>query len=410
MREDNDTHEAEPAQGFRWLVHASWIVPLVAVLLLIIYAAQYDVKKFASVVSVSLLTGLAALVAGALLGFLFGIPRALQRQEGATDEEGRAARYAVNTNLEQISDWLTKILVGLGLIQLGRIGAQFSRLSAVVGANIGVGASGAFIAGADIVFFSIWGFLIGYLLTRTYLTAAFRAFDTVGKVAARAAREAASEVSRTAEDRQRKQYEIDAETLSRAYQLLNPGPDSPALPSRERIEEFEELLARASPPIREQIYQQAANLRTANWNWRKTRDREESRKRHERTVPVLRALVKVAADDEGIHSNLGYALKDQEAPDYDEAIRELSVAMEIAEQRGNQRIVAWSAANRAQARLRIGERLGYSPPWPNSEEIWADIARAEAYGDGPARIVREPPFETWRVENAPSASASGSSS
>jgi tetratricopeptide (TPR) repeat protein len=374
----------------------------VAVLLLVIYATQYNVQKFVSVVSVSLLTGLAALVAGALLGFLFGIPRALQRQEGTTDEQGRIARYAVNTNLEQISDWLTKILVGLGLIQLGRIGTQFSRLSTVVGANIGAGTSGAFIAGAEMVFFSIWGFLIGYLLTRTYLTAAFRAFDTVDRVAARAAREAASEVSRTAEARQREQYEIDAEALSLASELLNPGLDSPALPSRERVEEFEELLAKASPPIREQIFQQTVTQRTANWNWRNAYDsRDESRKRHERTVPVSRALVKVAADDHRFHSNLGYSLKDKENPDYDEAIRELSVAIELAEQRGDQKIVAWSAANRAQARLEVGKRLGYSAPWPNSAEIWADIALAEAYGRVPARIVREPPFERWRAQNAP---------
>src|SRR5262245_8259356 len=50
----------------------------------------------------ALLAGAAALV-GALLGFLFGIPRTLQA-DPSHPEEGRST---VNTNLEQISDWLT---------------------------------------------------------------------------------------------------------------------------------------------------------------------------------------------------------------------------------------------------------------------------------------------------------------
>jgi hypothetical protein len=63
--------------------------------------------------------------------FLFGIPRTLQ-QEGAnapidantpSASGGPTSRieYRVNTNLEQISDWLTKILVGVGLTQIAAI-------------------------------------------------------------------------------------------------------------------------------------------------------------------------------------------------------------------------------------------------------------------------------------------------
>jgi hypothetical protein len=36
----------------------------------------------------------------------------------------QSAGYRSNSNLEEISDWLTKILVGLGLIELGRIGPE----------------------------------------------------------------------------------------------------------------------------------------------------------------------------------------------------------------------------------------------------------------------------------------------
>ena len=80
--------------------------------------------------TVGLLLAAASLSVGGLAGFLFGVPRSLQtpvlppvggdgRSQKQADEI--AARYATNTNLEQISDWLTKILVGVGLTQIGTI-------------------------------------------------------------------------------------------------------------------------------------------------------------------------------------------------------------------------------------------------------------------------------------------------
>lgn len=78
------------------------------------------------------------LVAGVAIGFLFAIPRAappgriddLEVERGAQGgRSGHASvtaaapfkplyvgepRYYVNSNLEQISDWLTKIIVGVG--------------------------------------------------------------------------------------------------------------------------------------------------------------------------------------------------------------------------------------------------------------------------------------------------------
>jgi len=89
---------------------------------------------------------------GWLIGFLFGIPKVLQgdaaqstataasaqqgagagnASPGATAAATRAQRnkYQVNTNLEQISDWLTKIIVGLGLINLKQVPELIQRLS-----------------------------------------------------------------------------------------------------------------------------------------------------------------------------------------------------------------------------------------------------------------------------------------
>lgn len=71
-----------------------------------------------------LLTGGASLAGGAALGFLFGLPRAERfrfiRKEDF-DHYSRDNTYGDNTNLEEVSDWLTKIIVGLTLIKLNVI-------------------------------------------------------------------------------------------------------------------------------------------------------------------------------------------------------------------------------------------------------------------------------------------------
>lgn len=398
--ESDDAHSPETIVNFRGLVHASWLVPSVAVVLLAAYSAQYSWPKFLATYSTSLLVALAALVAGALLGFLFGIPRALQQSPGADERNSNSINYTVNTNLEQISDWLTKILVGVGLIQPGSISRGFTRLTVAIGASIGPKPVGPLIAGADILFFSVWGFLLGYLLTRTYLTAAFRAFD-VGEIATRAAQEAAAEVSQNSEERQREQDLTDAMALSLASQILTPGIASDNLPEPERIAELEEAIAKASPPIVEQIYQLARTLRTANWNWRaSTTGSDNAKKRHERTVPVFEILSKVTLNDYRYQGDLGFSLKDKEQPDYPRSIQQLGIAMRLADSAGAQQAVAWFAVNRAMAQILLGKKEGLSHDWPNRDQILDDIRLAETHGGGPARVTREGVIATWLSENS----------
>lgn len=421
LPDTDEVREAEATKRFRWLLLAGWLVPFAVLLMLAIYAAQYNVQKFISTGVICLLIGLAALVVGALLGFLFGIPRALQNHASTAEAHDRSTQYIVNTNLEQISDWLTKILVGVGLIQLGHIGGQFSTLSTHIGTDIGIGTSGQLIAGADMTFFSIWGFLLGYLLTRTYLTAAFRAFDGLDRVAAKAAQEAVSEVADTVAARAAQevasevsrttamQGSIDAEALSTASQLLKANAGGHESASPNEVKEFEGLLAKTSPPIREQIFQQMRAQRAANWTWRDENDDERllSRERHERTLPIARALVKVDPADHRFHGELGFILKDKEVPEYREAVRELSTALDIAQRQGDERSVAWASVNRAQAQIYLGKQIGYAAPWPNRAEIWDDIYRAEEYGGTPKRIAHEQMFREWRAENPKPESVDG---
>jgi len=75
-----------------------------------------------------LLVGAASISVGSLLGFLFGMPRAMVAP--STSEETDAAApmtYRPSTNLEQVSDWLTKILIGVGLVELRQIGGRSPR-------------------------------------------------------------------------------------------------------------------------------------------------------------------------------------------------------------------------------------------------------------------------------------------
>ncbi len=139
------------------------------------------------------LLGGAALVIGALVGFLFGIPRTLQGD--VADKTKRT--YQVNTNLEQISDWLTKIIVGLTLVNLREIPGQIMNMSTYFAPAFGGGRSAEVLSGSAAVYFAVIGFFWGYLGTRLYLAGAIPWADDAGNVsavldAARGAAESAS--------------------------------------------------------------------------------------------------------------------------------------------------------------------------------------------------------------------------
>lgn len=105
----------------------------------------------------------AAISMTALLGLVFGIPRA------RTDADPRSAsRFSNNSNLEQISDWLTKILVGAGLVQLAAAPAALRALGDYLGAGMNI-ANSAALTVAFVVYGSGIGFLAGYLWARLRL-------------------------------------------------------------------------------------------------------------------------------------------------------------------------------------------------------------------------------------------------
>src|SRR5688500_8942789 len=143
------------------------------------------------VFAVGVLVAGAALAVGVLVGFLFGIPRTLaaapattiEARDGTTSTapgaigssaapsgtapESRPSGlpgYAANSNLDEVSDWLTKILIGVGLTQVSGLGDDIRRLAGGI-ASAFAGEPGPFAITACVYFGTI-GFLWGYLWTR----------------------------------------------------------------------------------------------------------------------------------------------------------------------------------------------------------------------------------------------------
>lgn len=154
--------DAKPGPPF-WAIATAVVV---AVLLLFIYAVNAT-PSFTIVFAVELIVGLAALVSGALLGFLFGIPRTPRATaSGAATVTDRAV-YEPSNNLEQVSDWLTKILVGATLVQLKELREFLSLIGLRVMQGVG-GAATSAVTQLTLIVFGILGFLAGFLWTRVY--------------------------------------------------------------------------------------------------------------------------------------------------------------------------------------------------------------------------------------------------
>jgi hypothetical protein len=149
----------------------------------------------AQLLLIETLLGICSLSVGGLLGFLFGIPRTLtpegaeQRRSSTTvdiDNEpndrgnGRGgADYQPSTNLEQVSDWLTKILIGVGLVQFTRIGEALGQIGDLVRTELSPAPPAVgILTEVVIVVYAVLGFFTGFLWTRIYYGAIQTLADT----------------------------------------------------------------------------------------------------------------------------------------------------------------------------------------------------------------------------------------
>lgn len=154
------------------------------VAVLLFHAASYgQARLFFSIAGVSLLLAGAAVTFGGLVGFVFGIPRSANADSGTgkgdRDKEREGSGYRPNTNLEQISDWLTKILVGAGLTQLTVFPEKLQTLFEYAAGQMGDcgGCSSSIYAGSVIIFFFVSGFMYAFLWTRLNLAREMKRAD-----------------------------------------------------------------------------------------------------------------------------------------------------------------------------------------------------------------------------------------
>jgi hypothetical protein len=145
-----------------------YMIPLVVILwgvAILIYAVQLPSGiRWGAWATANMIAG-ASFLLGGLVGFLFGIPRAIQSSTAPMD----ATKYQANTNLEQVSDWLTKIIVGVGLVEIGRIIPGLARLADSMKAPLGGQASSAAFGLALTIANILLGFFLFYLWSRSLL-------------------------------------------------------------------------------------------------------------------------------------------------------------------------------------------------------------------------------------------------
>lgn len=164
------------------------------------------VKATLRVLSLGLILAGACAVTSFLFGLLFGVPKSLAMGQGPRSSPSVEANVAsiaesvsgrsntaptsrVNTNLEDISDWLTKTIVGVGLTQLFTLpDALWSVAGQMNLHGFNWVPHGQLLALAIMLYFGPGGFWLGYVLTRTILTKLFddynpssKAIDTAAK-------------------------------------------------------------------------------------------------------------------------------------------------------------------------------------------------------------------------------------
>jgi hypothetical protein len=170
---------AKPGAGTLWLFGGTMISGWLA---LAIYTGASGQGQ--SAYAVGFLASVGAVAAGGLTGFLFGIPRAIVGS-GNNDLAGvssAGSNYRANTNLEQISDWLTKILVGVGLVQFAAIAAALRGLVDFVAAGLNptkVSDADTVVAASLLLFYAVIGFLAGYVATRVVLLQLFEKAELI---------------------------------------------------------------------------------------------------------------------------------------------------------------------------------------------------------------------------------------
>lgn len=160
---------------------------LLASLLVVLIASMATAGSGAGIVFV---LGIAFTAIGYVIGLLFSVPRALASASESADSSKSQSQaslstrmYSINTNLEQVSDWLTKIIVGVGLVEAHSIVLFIGRSAHSLGIGLSsqqpsLKADAADLLGLGIIVaYPALGFLLGFFSVRMYISRAFYVAD-----------------------------------------------------------------------------------------------------------------------------------------------------------------------------------------------------------------------------------------
>ena len=321
-----------PAAMVRWDSRWFWAVIVLCAIGVgstLIYTSQVPGGVRWSVFGTALALSAAAFLAGAIPGFLFGIPHTVQ---GATSSTGEA-QYQGNTNLEQVSDWLTKIIVGIGLVQIGRVLPALGRLASNLRAPLGGQASSAAFGLGTAISYALLGFFFVYLWSRVVFTPQLN-------------REHFSELlDKRDSDR------LNALMLvTRQLYSLKGGTNPPQ-------GELNTAIAKVADATRLEIFELAEKVRKDNWL------KDEDKPFMALSIPVFQALITADGDEKlhRTHGSLGWALKDKKHPEWRKAIEELTTAIKIREKLD---VDGWRLyeANRALCCIKLIDELPAGDP------------------------------------------------
>jgi hypothetical protein len=331
------------------------------VLVTLVYVSQVGSGKQWSVFGTAMVIAGAAAVVGGVVGFLFGIPITSRQHTAGTSE----TPYETNTNLEQVSDWLTKIIVGVGLVQIGRALPALAGLARGLNDPLGGKPYGGPFGLGLTIFYALLGFLFLYLWSRTNFTRELQQLTGIIQT----------------------QIDKVESTLSNALALVDRQLNSLKGGQKPTQDELNQAVAAAPDSTRLQIFHEAENVRNLNMN--------DGKDLMELTIPVFYALI--AADTYNKyhrnHGSLGWVLKDKRPPDWRKAKAELTEAIAIRSRLG---IIGWRVYEASRAVCSINIFNGPQPGDPSPAEISASIERdlEAAQGDPHVKPMIDPESPT----------------
>jgi hypothetical protein len=145
-------------------------LPAIGAVMILMYTLTAPGSKLGHL-GIALLVAFTTFLVGAFGGFLLGVPRVVSSGQA---QHTAGLQYAPSTNLAEVSDWLTKLLLGAGLVQLTHLGAPIGSLIDSVARSLnpasspGSFASAQVMAGAILFGYIAVGLLDGYLMTTTW--------------------------------------------------------------------------------------------------------------------------------------------------------------------------------------------------------------------------------------------------